>query len=91
MDASARRSRPRFSIVPGERAPAVGMADELKIARQRMRHLAPWNVKPVPMMHSAGSKASEPAAAARSERGRQIALKVLAIHMCQAAAKGDLR
>ena len=91
MDASVRRSRLDASVVPFERKAAAGIGDELKIARQRMRHLAPWNVKPVPMMHSAGSKVAEPVPADQAERNRRIALKVLAIHMAQAAAKGDLR
>ncbi len=91
MDAPVRRSRFDARVVPFERKTAAGMGDELKVARQRMRHLAPWNVKPVPMMHSAGSKVSEPMAADQAERNRRIALKVLAIHMAQAATKGDLR
>ncbi len=90
MHASLRRSRLGSSVVPFQRTSAADMTSELKVARQRMRHLAPWNVKPVPMMHSAGRKTDEPTAAP-SERSRRFALKVLAIHMCQAAAKGDLR
>lgn len=90
MDASVRRSRLDARVVPFERTATGGMASELKVARQRMRHLAPWNVKPVPMMHSAGSKASDVPAAKPSERTKKIALKVLAIHMSQAAMKGGL-
>ena len=86
-----RRSRLEARVVPFERTPTAGIAGELKIARQRMRHLAPWNVKPVPMMHSAGSKAADAPAVKPSERTRKIALKVLAIHMSQAAMKGGLR
>jgi hypothetical protein len=66
------------------------MADnDLKIARRRIRHLAPWNVRPVPMMHSVRHKPTDQTSD-QPDRTKQVALKVLALHMSQAAAKGDL-
>lgn len=90
MDASTSRSNPRLHILPAKQTDSAPIVDELKVARRRMRHLAPWNVKPVPMMHLAHSQSSEPTVSYPTERTKQVALKVLAVHMSQAAATGHL-
>ncbi len=91
MDAPFRRSRLRLRVVPDKPPTPAPLPDELKVARQRMRHLAPWNVRPVPTTHSAHGKPDAPAARDPSARSRQMALTLLAIHMAQAATKGRLR
>lgn len=76
-------------------APRCGRAtivpDDLEIARRRMRHLAPWNVKPVPMMHSVAGKAEQPIASGQRERSKRLAMKVLAVHISQTGATSVLR
>jgi len=68
----------------------VPAADDIKIARQRMRHLAPWNVEPLPLMHSvAGTPIAPPSKEAR-ERGRRLALQILAVQMWHAGAMSAL-
>lgn len=68
--------------------------NEFKVAGQRMRHLAPWNVKPVPAMHFAVARVSTPRVSITSqqrERCERLAYKVLAVHMHEAVAKSALR
>ena len=68
--------------------------DEFKAARQRMRHLTPWNVRPVPVMHFAVNNFSKPGAPITPEqrrRNERLALKVLAVHISEAVAKSALR
>jgi len=90
MNTVLRRSRVRLRAVPRDGALPVPVVDDIKIARQRMRHLAPWNVEPLPLMHSvAGTPTAPPSKEAR-ERGRQLALQILAVHMWHASARGAL-
>lgn len=91
MTAGLRRSRVRLSAVPSQPESVVPYADDIKIARQRMRHLAPWHVEPVPAMHSAVGRPAEPLSESAREPGRRLALQVLAIHMWHAAARSALR
>lgn len=66
-------------------------ADDIVIARRRMRHLAPWDIKPLPVMHAVAGASEESLSPAQRERTKEIALRVLAVHMWQAAAKTALR
>lgn len=91
MDAVVRRSRTRFSVVPRNIKPTDSRVDEIKIARRRMRHLAPWNVKPLPVMHSVFGTPGEPLSAAARERSRRLALQVLAVQMWHVGAKSGLQ
>lgn len=77
-DASPRSSRE--TIVP----------NDLEIACRRMRHLAPWNVRPIPMMHSVAGKPDRPITAGQRERSKRLAMKVLAVQISQASATSAL-
>ena len=74
-----------------DRNSAAGVADDLVVARRRMRNLAPWDIKPLPMMHSVAGVSDESLPPEQRERTRQLGLHLLAIHMWQAAAKTALR
>ncbi|MDE2229902.1 MAG: hypothetical protein KGL11_12800 [Alphaproteobacteria bacterium] len=65
--------------------------DDLVVARRRMRHLAPWDIKPLPMMHAVAGASDESLPPEQRERTKELALYVLAVHMWQAAAKTALR
>jgi len=56
-----------------------------------MRHLAPWNVKPLPAMHSASGAAGEPMSATAHERSRRLAMRVLAVQLWHTTATGAWR
>jgi hypothetical protein len=74
---------PNSAVLPGD--------DDLRVARLRLRHLAPWHVEPLPTMHSSlGTPKSEPLTQGGRERSKHLALQVLAIQMCQAAATSAL-
>lgn len=65
--------------------------DAMQNARQRMRHLARWNIEPVPMV----GQSSHPAAGeALSDEARQrlarLSLQVLAVQMRNAAPTSSL-
>lgn len=60
-------------------------ADEMEVARRRMRHLAPWRVTPVPAVHVAAKPYPQPPMdAAAKERCKRLALRVLAVQMIEA-------
>jgi len=63
---------------------------DLRIARQRMRHLVPWNVEPLPLMHSVVGTPNEPRTLAQRDRTEHLAIQVLAVQMWQAAATSAL-
>jgi hypothetical protein len=90
---AGRRARVRLRAVMTPVLPAdpAVPADELKIARQRMRHLTPWNVKPLPPMHSNSATPPEPLSDEARERLRQLALRVLAVQMWHAIARSALQ
>lgn len=90
MDAVVRRSHTRFGVVSRNLEPTDSCIDEIKIARRRMRHLAPWNVKPLPVMHSVFGTPGEPLSAAARERSRRVALQVLAVQMWHVRSKSAL-
>jgi hypothetical protein len=76
----------------GSAAPTIAVrTDDITIARQRMRNLAPWNVMPLPAMHTAGGTPDIPLTPAERERNEQLALAVLAVQMWHANALGALR
>jgi len=80
----------RFELLqPTAREPAS--ADDIVVARRRMRHLAPLDIKPLPVMHSVAGASDESLSPEQRERTKEIALQVLAVHMWQAAAKTALR
>lgn len=85
------RSRPRLRAVPRCADGAASSAEEIKIARQRMRNLVPWNVEPLPVMHSVAGTPSEPLTREARERNRRLALQVLAVHMWHASATSALQ
>ena len=74
------------AVLPGIGSPA----DDLRIARQRMRHLASWNVEPLPVMHSVDGTPTAPPSKEARERGRQLALQILAVQMWHASAMSAL-
>jgi hypothetical protein len=91
VSAGAHRARVRLSAVPSPPESGSSYADDMKIARRRMRHLAPWNVEPVPVMHAATGRPADPLNASVRERGRRLAVQVLAIHIWHAAARSALQ
>ena len=91
MNTMLRRSRPRLRAVPRDLESLPSPADDIKIARQRMRHLAPWNVAPLPVMHSVAGAPTAPLSKEARERGRRLALQVLAVHMWHAGATSALQ
>lgn len=78
-----------FEIV--DRNAAEAPADDIVVARRRMRHLAPWDIKPLPIMHSAKGSSDELPPPEQRERTKELGLQLLAVHMWQAAAKTALR
>lgn len=91
MNTVARHPRTRLSAVPRNIEPTDSRVDEIKIARRRMRHLAPWNVKPLPVMHSVSGTPGEPLSAAARERSRRLALQILAVQMWHVRARSALQ
>lgn len=90
MNTVTRRSPVYLGVAPIEPKSAAVVDDDIRIARQRMRHLVPWNVEPLPMMHSAVGRPNEALPPEQRERSEQLALQVLAVQMCQAAATSAL-
>ncbi|HEV2162224.1 MAG TPA: hypothetical protein VGR52_08345 [Stellaceae bacterium] len=78
-----------FEIV--DRNAAAAPADDIVVARRRMRHLAPWDIKPLPVMHSAMGSSDGLSPPQQNERTKERGLQLLAVHMWQAAAKTALR
>lgn len=88
MDTVTRRSPIDRAVAPTADLP---VDDDLRIARSRMRHLVPWNVEALPMMHSAtGTPNNEPLTQKEHDRCERLALQVLAVQMCQAEATSAL-
>lgn len=83
--------RVRPGARPASDKAAAAPADDLVVVRRRLRHLAPLDIKPLPMMHAVAGRSDEPPLPEHSERNREIALYVLAIQMWLAAAKTALR
>jgi hypothetical protein len=65
-------------------------SDGLEDARQRMRHLARWNIEPVPMV-AIGAQAALPDRLSEDARQRmaRVSMQVLAIQMGHATAIGS--
>jgi len=80
----------RIRLLTDFGSPALPV-DDIEIARQRMRHLAPWNVEPLPLMHSVDGTPPPPPSAEARERRRQLALQILAVQMWHAAATSALQ
>ena len=74
-----------------DRNSAAALADDLVVARRRMRHLAPLDIKPLPMMHSVAGPTDESLSPDHRERSKERGLYLLAVHMWQAAAQTALR
>ena len=91
METPVSVDRLRPVALPSNGKPAIPPADDLVVARHRMRNLAPWDIKPLPMMHSVAVSSDESLPPEQRERTRQLGLHLLAIHMWQAAAKTALR
>jgi hypothetical protein len=65
----------------------LSTADEMTVARRRMKHLAPWRIEPVPAVHvAARSRPWAPLTGESKERYRRVALNVLAMQMAEAAS-----
>jgi hypothetical protein len=65
----------------------LSAADEMTVARRRMKHLAPWRIEPVPAVHvAARSHPAAPLSGESKERYRRVALNVLAMQMAEAAS-----
>lgn len=90
MTRATHRSRLQQNIVQLKADATATAANDLDVAQLRLRHLAPWNVAPVPMMHSVSGVPEEPLTSEQRERSGQIALRVLAIQMHEAATKSAL-
>jgi hypothetical protein len=88
MESLPRRSQHRPKVVPFTRRTAA--ADDLAIARRRMRHLAPWHVEPLPAMHSVIGGPGEPLSVDQREHDRELGLQMLAIHMWLASAQSAM-
>jgi hypothetical protein len=57
-------------------------ADEMAVARRRMKHLEPWRITPVPAVHVAQrTKAAAPLSDHAKARYKLLALNVLALQM----------
>lgn len=86
------RDNLRMRLVPHDfGSPALPVDDDIEIARHRMRHLAPWNVEPLPLMHSVDGAPLPPPSAEVRERRRQLALQILAVQMWHAKATSALQ
>jgi hypothetical protein len=72
---------------------ATGIAEDLEIARRRMKHLAPWHVAPLPQTQVArtAAAATPPATSAEQARRKHLALQVLAVQMGHARPGSALR
>jgi hypothetical protein len=81
--------RPDACLSDGK--PTTKPVDDLVVARRRMRHLAPLDIRPLPVMHAAAGASEDSLPPAQGERTPELALHLLAIHMSQAAAKTALR
>lgn len=93
MNTATHRSTINLCIAPvGQKSAALAVDDDIRIAGQRMRHLAPWNVVPLPMMHSpVGTPPDAPRTQKERAISRHLALQVLAVQMCQAENGSALR
>ena len=74
-----------------DRKMAAAPADDIVVARRRMRHLASFDIKPLPMMHRVAGPSDESRSPEQREHIRELALRMLAVHMWQAQAKTALR
>jgi hypothetical protein len=91
---SPARSSAKLRAVPAVPAPRESAAvDDIWIARKRMRHLLPWNVKPLPVMHFAASSTAvaKPRSEESTRRVRHLAMQVLAVQMWHASARSLLQ
>jgi hypothetical protein len=71
---------------------AAGIAEDLEIARRRMKHLAPWHVAPLPQTQVARAPAATgPVSADEQARRKHLALQVLALQMGYARPTSALR
>lgn len=77
-------------VLPFEARSATASADDLAIASHRMRHLMPWHIEPLPIMHSAIGTPTKSLAAGSRERHKQIALHVLAVQIWLAKAQSAI-
>lgn len=55
--------------------------DYLTIARRRMRHLAAWNVEPLPTMHSAVGYPTKARSTEQRAANEHLAIQMLAVQM----------
>ena len=90
MNAATNRSMARTPnrYVGGRRNPILG--DELTIAGRRMRHLAPWHVEPLPMMHSAVGCPPKALSTEQRAVSERLALQVLAVQMWLTTAQSAM-
>lgn len=91
METPVSTDRVRQGTRLSDRKSATAVADDLVIARRRMRHLAPWDIEPLPVMHSVAGASAESPPPEQREQTKELALHLLAVHMWQAAAKTALR
>jgi len=90
MKAAPNRSlgRTRDRYFAGRRNPSS--EDEITIARRRMRHLAPWRVEPLPIMHSAIGRPTKALSTEQLAVSERLALQVLAVQMWLTAAQSAM-
>jgi len=90
MDTHESRPQTRLADASPQSSREVIAPDDLEIACRRMRHLAPWNVRPIPMMHSVVGNPERPITTGQRERSKRLAMKVLAVQISQAGATSAL-
>jgi hypothetical protein len=91
MDTIQSHLRLKLMAVPTRIGSPAAAADDFRIARRRMRHLASWNVEPLPVMHSVDGTPTAPPSKEARERAHQLALHVLAVQIWQAGAMSALQ
>lgn len=86
-------SRSKDESVP----PAAGLRpgsvdrDDLEIAKRRMKHLAPWNVAPMPMAQLASNAVESAPVSDETRMSRQrVAMRVMALQMAYVQRAGGL-
>lgn len=59
METPVSADRARLDIAPSDDKPSAAPVDDIVVARRRMRHLAPWDIRPLPVMHSVAGASDE--------------------------------
>lgn len=90
MTKTAQHASNRIQLVSAK-SNGVVLRDDFAIARERMRHLIPWQVQPLPVMHAAGGKVEMPPTPATRERYDRLGKLVWAVQIWNTGNYGALR